>query len=55
MQVGGERLLIIPAALGYGKSGTDGIPGNSTLHFGEKTALSPACRLLTSLCRGEAH
>ncbi|KAJ7780545.1 hypothetical protein DFH07DRAFT_792651 [Mycena maculata] len=33
MQVGGERLLTIPAPMGYGKRGTDGIPGNSTLVF----------------------
>ncbi|KAF8210392.1 hypothetical protein K438DRAFT_1916811 [Mycena galopus ATCC 62051] len=33
MHVGGERLLTIPAAMGYGKRGTDGIPGNSTLIF----------------------
>jgi hypothetical protein len=34
MRVGGERLLTIPAPMGYGKKGTDGIPGNSTLIFG---------------------
>ncbi|KAF7361795.1 Peptidylprolyl isomerase [Mycena venus] len=33
MHVGGERLLTIPPAMGYGKRGTDGIPGNSTLIF----------------------
>lgn len=33
MQPGGERRLTIPAKLGYGKSGTDGIPGNATLVF----------------------
>ncbi|TRM69314.1 hypothetical protein BD626DRAFT_473646 [Schizophyllum amplum] len=33
MQVGGERILTIPPAMGYGKRGTDGIPGNSTLVF----------------------
>ncbi|KAJ6625519.1 peptidylprolyl isomerase [Mycena sp. CBHHK59/15] len=33
MQVGGERLLTIPPGMGYGKKGTDGIPGNSTLIF----------------------
>jgi FK506-binding nuclear protein len=34
MHVGGERILTIPPAMGYGKRGTDGIPGNSTLIFG---------------------
>ncbi|KAJ6594017.1 hypothetical protein B0H19DRAFT_1215860 [Mycena capillaripes] len=33
MHVGGERLLTIPPAMGYGKRGTDGIPGSSTLIF----------------------
>ncbi|KAK7005616.1 Peptidylprolyl isomerase [Favolaschia claudopus] len=33
MNVGGERILTIPAAMAYGKRGTDGIPGNSTLIF----------------------
>ncbi|RDB24806.1 hypothetical protein Hypma_007791 [Hypsizygus marmoreus] len=33
MQVGGERRLTIPPAMGYGKSGTDGIPKNATLIF----------------------
>ncbi|KAF7306153.1 Peptidylprolyl isomerase [Mycena chlorophos] len=33
MQVGGERVLTIPAPMGYGKRGTDGIPPNSTLVF----------------------
>lgn len=33
MQVGGERLLTVPPGMGYGKRGTDGIPGNSTLIF----------------------
>jgi len=33
MQVGGERLLTIPANKGYGKRGTEGIPPNSTLIF----------------------
>ncbi|KAI5481266.1 hypothetical protein MNV49_004888 [Pseudohyphozyma bogoriensis] len=36
MAVGGERKLTIPAALAYGKKGTQGIPGNSTLHFDVK-------------------
>ena len=34
MQAGGERLLTVPASMGYGKKGTDGIPPNSTLVFG---------------------
>ncbi|KAI3618756.1 fkbp-type peptidyl-prolyl [Moniliophthora roreri] len=33
IQVGGERILTIPPAMAYGKKGTDGIPGNSTLTF----------------------
>lgn len=34
MQPGGERLLIVPAKLGYGNKKMDGIPANSTLKFG---------------------
>ena len=33
MLVGGQRQLIIPASMGYGESGTNGIPGNSILVF----------------------
>jgi len=33
MKLGGERLLIIPPSLGYGKRKMDGIPPNSTLRF----------------------
>ena len=35
MKAGGERLLIVPPSLGYGKRKTEGIPPNSTLRFGE--------------------
>ena len=33
MKVGGTRTLLIPSALGYGASGTTGIPANSGLVF----------------------
>jgi hypothetical protein len=35
MKVGGERLLIVPPSLGYGKRKMGDIPSNSTLRFGE--------------------
>ena len=33
MKVGGTRTVLIPSALGYGSSGTTGIPANSGLVF----------------------
>jgi len=33
MRVGGTRTLIVPPGLGYGSTGTTGIPPNSTLVF----------------------
>ncbi len=33
MRVGGTRALLIPAALGYGSQGNNGIPPNSNLFF----------------------
>jgi FKBP-type peptidyl-prolyl cis-trans isomerase len=33
MKVGGKRKLTIPHEMGYGKYGTDGIPGFATLIF----------------------
>jgi FK506-binding nuclear protein len=34
MQVGGERVLEIPATMAYGKDAKPGIPSNSELVFG---------------------
>lgn len=39
MQVGGERKLTLPPNMAYGKKGTDGIPKNSTLIFGQSVSL----------------
>lgn len=36
MSAGGERKLVIPASLAYGKKGVDGIPGGASLHFDVK-------------------
>lgn len=33
MKVGGRRQLVIPPGLGYGETGTGGIPGNAVLVF----------------------
>ena len=33
MQVGGERLIVIPSELGFGPLGTTGVPPNSTLVY----------------------
>jgi FKBP-type peptidyl-prolyl cis-trans isomerase FkpA len=33
MKVGGKRTVLIPSSLGYGASGTNGIPGNAGLVF----------------------
>jgi len=37
MQVGGERRIIIPANMAYGKKQLPGIPANSTLTFDGKS------------------
>lgn len=33
MKIGGKRLVSIPAAMGYGKNGSEGIPPNADLYF----------------------
>jgi FKBP-type peptidyl-prolyl cis-trans isomerase FkpA len=33
MRPGGQRLIVVPAALGYGRGGTAAVPGNSVLVF----------------------
>jgi FKBP-type peptidyl-prolyl cis-trans isomerase FkpA len=43
MQLGGERTIVIPADLGYGSQGRDGIPGDAVLVFSlELTSLVQA-------------
>jgi hypothetical protein len=42
MRVGGERILVVPSALGYGpRTDLPGIPPNSTLIFDVKLNLIP--------------
>ncbi|HEX4612699.1 MAG TPA: FKBP-type peptidyl-prolyl cis-trans isomerase [Urbifossiella sp.] len=41
MKVGGERRIIIPAALAYGSAGTTGVPANSDLVFDITLLSSP--------------
>lgn len=41
MQVGGERLIVVPSALGYGNLIVGGIPPNSTLVFDLKLVEIP--------------
>lgn len=55
MQAGGERLLIVPAKLGYGNRKIDGIPAGSTLRFGELSTFIEASSLINQnlLCRGQ--
>ena len=49
MAVGGERLLIVPAALGYGKKGMKpDIPSNATLTFGMSGRFLFHSRVLTN-------
>jgi hypothetical protein len=49
MKAGGERLLIVPPSLGYGKRKMDGIPPNSTLRFGEPANRLSTCSFLLEL------
>lgn len=55
MQAGGERLLIVPAKLGYGNRKIDGIPAGSTLRFGELSTIMEASSLINQnlLRRGQ--
>ena len=41
MQPGGERLLIVPPEMGYGKKKMTGIPASSTLKFGGCISTAP--------------
>lgn len=54
MQAGGERLLVVPAKLGYGNRKIDGIPAGSTLRFGKDSANSKLPLADQSLFRGQA-
>jgi FK506-binding nuclear protein len=44
MQVGGERVLLIPPELAYGKKASKDIPANSTLRFGKSISHSGSNR-----------
>lgn len=49
MQAGGERLLVVPAKLGYGNRKIDGIPAGSTLRFGKMSINIEASPLINQL------
>ena len=55
MQTGGERLLTVPPAKGYGNKKQASIPPNSTLTFGEFRRVRASRLQLTQLYRGQGR